>query len=328
MQSISNEIYTTFFGLEYTNEFGLNKVFLENLYSWDKLFFINFYNEIYHFETETQVDGNFVDGYIDLRNIDYYKVPTLTRWYRDREDEDKLKIRKVELTESDEQLILDGRNLLKINKGITKECFVYAMIKLTYRFYDNSNHSLTRMYLVEKCKEIWDYYFNKNNKVEVKKKSFKLDINYWKELGYDNWLVVSSIIRSRMRENIFYSYNNNISVEENIEVMKEHKIKVKKDTLKKWLDKHNISYFTEAQKKREERNKVIISVFNEDKNRSYREIESIVKDKGYTVTHPTIISVIKEYNESLKKINNSNANYYIKENKRIIVKERYLESII
>lgn len=286
----------------YTNEFGLNEIFLKDLYEWenDRDRFIFEYKEVYPYYTETIIDKNrFIDGYVDLRGEEYYKVPSIDRWYYDKE-KDKVRIKEVEIDYRLNYFLGDARNFLKIIKNITKEHFVYVMVKHLHLHYENTDKGLTNDFIISRCKEVWDY-FKVNNDVPVKNKLFKLDIHYWKEKGYNNWLEVCSIVKKLMKSSDFGSlYDLGKTIEENIEIMKSFGVKTKSDTLKKWCIENNLPYTTNAEKKRNERNKVIIEIYNEDKSRSLREIEKLVKERGYKVNKDTLNNVIKDYSIKLK----------------------------
>lgn len=293
--------YKTFTGTKYTNDFGLEKVFLDNLYELSRDCFLKTYEKIYPFVYSTPIDKNrFVDGFVDLRNDEYYEVPTMfNREYIKESDEFKIKtVKKEDIPVS---IILDGRNILKINSGISKENFVYDMVKIITDHYEDGD-KIDCSLIINKCKEIWDNFIIDGN-VQVKNKSFKLDMGYWnkKYNGEIDIYKVIGHIRHKMNSNDFkVFYNDTLTLEENIEVLRDNGIRTKKSTLKKWLDEEGYYYTTNAQKKRELRNMIIIEVYNEDRNRSLREIEKIVKDRGYKVTDDTVNKVIKEYNDKIE----------------------------
>lgn len=293
MQVSSN--YKTFTGIEYTNDFGLEKIFLDNLYELSRDCFLKTYEKIYPFIYSTPIEKErFVDGYVDLRKDEYYEVPTMGNWvYNEENDEYEIKV--VNKYDIPTTMVLDGRNLLKINKGMSKEHFVYNMVKIITDHYEDGVN-IECDFIINKCKEIWDNFIIDGN-VNVKNKSFKLDYSYWfkKYNGKIDFFKVMGKIRHLMNSNDFkLFYDDTLTLEENIDVLRENGIRTKKSTLKKWLDDEGYYYTTNAQKKRNERNMVIIEVYNEDKSRSLREIEKIVNDRGYKVTDDTVNKVIKE----------------------------------
>ena len=308
MLSESKYTHTTFSGVEYTNEYDLDETFLYDLYNLAKKDFILKYKEKYNYLTETPLKEEYVNGYINMKNKEYYIVPSKGRW--DYRNDRKGIFVKVGYLEWNEYLNLDGRNILKINQGMSKEHFIYSMVSYTSMNYDDLEN-MKEEWLIDRCIEIYNYY-QVNDHVERKEMMFKIDMSYWKEKGYTNPLVISSIIKRIIKNDDFSKYyNEELTIEENIIVMKNHGIKTKKDKLKKWCIYNDVYYITNAEKKRIERNKVIIKVYNEDRNRSLREIEKIVNDNGYNVSYRTILSVLDEYNKSDKQIFNYILNDFI-----------------
>lgn len=290
---MENFTYRTFTGIEYTNSFDLEINFLNDIYDMSRTDFIKKYEDKFPYFTETPIkyEGH-NDGYVDLSEINYYLVPSKERWKYDYLLK-KVVYQKVSLDEWEEFLCKDGRNFLKINQGITKEHFVYIMVKYINENYQESN-LMEDSFIIDKCKEIWDYY-KVNDYVDVNKKKFKIIKEYWIERGIDNWLVVGSKIRSRLKKNSFSKwYDESKSLEDNISLLKEKGINTTKSTLKNWCDECGYTCNT----RKELRNKVILEVYNEDRSRSYREIEKIVNDRGYKVGDDTIMKIIKEYNKN------------------------------
>lgn len=294
MLSKSKYTYTTFNGKTYTYHFELNEVFISNLFEWDYKHFIDFYEDIFSVHFETYIDkSRYNNGYVDLRNEEYYLCPTLERWYYDYELKSYI-LRVVDIEDREDFFLEDARNILKINGGISREGFVFGMLLLTFKYYNNVDKKLDKIYIIDKCGEIWDYYFNIDNYVDVKNKMFKIDKEYWRKRGFNNWLVVSSKIKSRIKKSDFSKYySEEMTIEENLEFLKSKGIRTKKNTLIDWCEECGYFYITNKEK----RNSLIIEVYLEDTSRSSRNIENILKDKGCKVTKDTIIKVIKDFNK-------------------------------
>lgn len=319
----SEEIYKTFMEYEYTNEFGLQHNFIKDFFEYTRKDFIRKYRHL-PYQYETRIDKvEYSDGYCDLRGVEYYRVPSTERWRYNVEDKNS-EIDKVSFNEREDMFLIDARNFLKIGGSrMTKEIFVYDMVKLIDKFYENEDGGLTNEYIIGKCKEVWDYYYMVNNHVEVKKKLFKIDKDYWINKGYNNWLEVCSIIKSKMKTlDISSLWNDQLTLEENIEEFKNYGVSTTKKTVIKWLDSEGKDYITNAQKQRNIRNKVVIEVYLEDKSRSSREIERIVKERGYDISYKTIQPIVNEYNKQHKE---EKKTIVMKEIKTTSIKELCLE---
>lgn len=288
------------FNSNYNNTFGLDEHFLYNLNNFSKKGFINLYQEKYPYFDETQVkvieyrnNDYSYKGYYDVKDIDFFVIPSLQRYYWSKTDIDKpKKIVPVEVRERELFFDADGMYFLKLNEeGITKEKFVYFMIRNIHYNYKNDDNKLTTEYIIERCKNIWERYFS--GEVELKpnkNKVLKMDRFFWK--SYDSPIEAYTQAKKLLNDDYFGElYDFNLSIEENLKLIEEYKNrKIDIRTLKRWLEENNLNYFT----KKEERNKVIMEVYNEDKNRSLRDIVKIVNERGYKVSKDTINKVINK----------------------------------
>lgn len=271
------------------NSFNLDAVFFNDLNSMNRSDFIRKYEIKYQYVTHTIInEALFIDGYADVRNINYYIVPSAQ--YKWNASKSKAEIQKVKNGNRNTILFLDAIAFMKIIPNISKEYLVYLLVTEVYKNFINADGQLNNWFIVNKAKEVWNNIDNLS--LNPVKKSFVIDKNYWLMRGYNNWLQVSKIIMKKMKSGDFGQlYDFNCTVEENIKYMKLYCISTKKQTLIRWLEENGYSYKTD----KEYRNNRIIEVYKDNKKLSSRMIENILKNEGIKVSYKTIQTVIKEY---------------------------------
>lgn len=270
------------------NRFELEERFFLDL-NMKRRDFIEKYECIYPYVNTTQIDpSRFQGGYVDLRNEDYYIIPS-SRWYYDKETQ-KVHVPKVQIGRRTNKLLVDALMFIKIVPNITKEYLVFLLIKEVYTHFDNSDGQFTNDYIIDIAKSAWKK--SGDIRLEPTKKSFKVDTGYWKELGYDNWLKVANVVRQQIRsDDIGSLYDLEQSLEDNHILLKENGVKICKRGLLKWLKKNDIPYFTNKDK----RNRMIIKTYEEDTSRSSRVIAKICNENGIDVGYRTVQNVINDY---------------------------------
>lgn len=267
------------------NDFKLENEFFNDLNTLERSAFIDKYSDRYIYVTETLIPNEmYIDGYADLRNTNYYIVPSAQyRW-----NGEKMEVTKIKNGMRNTILWMDAIAFMNIIPNITKEHLVYLLVKEVYMHFINADGQMNNWFIVNKAKEVW----NNIDTLDCKpiKKSFKIDKNYWLQRGYNNWLEVARIIRKQMKDNDFGSmYDFTLTVEQNIKIFKEYGIKTKKQTLIKWLKDNGLDYVTD----KDQRNQMIIDLYNENNSRSSREIENLCRENGIKVGKDTILKVIK-----------------------------------
>lgn len=279
--------------LQEDNKFSLNDGFWNDLYSLKRSGFIEKYSMTYPYFRETCVDQDkYVNGYADLRDMDYYDVPT-SRWRWDVKN-NRPYIPKVEKGNRNKMLWVDAVCLMKIKPDITREHLIYLLIAEVYKNFDNEDEQMSNWFIVNKAKEVWDKIDNLN--ARPLKKSFKIDKHYWLEKGYTNqdWLLVSKIIMKEMRCQDFGDmYDLSLTVEQNVAMFCEYDIKTTKRTLVKWCEENDIPYETDKQR----RDRMVMAVFNEEPCRSSREIAALCEQMGIKVSHATVVKIIEKYGD-------------------------------
>lgn len=218
-----------------TDSFNLDSQFVKDMFSMSRGEFVCHYSGIYPYITETYIDPKrYMNGYVDLRNEEYYVVPTSRfRWDAERQ---KPHIPKIREGFRSTMLWLDIICFMKIIRGITAEHLVYLATTEVYRNFDNSDRQLTNNFIINKCKEVWSNIDNIH--VKPVRKTFKIDRNYWLAKGMDNWLSIINHIRRQMKCDDFESlYDCALTVEQNIGIFKDYGVKTTVKTLKNGLKK-------------------------------------------------------------------------------------------
>ena len=270
------------------DKFSLDNDFYNDLYSssWEEI--IKKYSTNFKFWISTKIDpSRYQNGYVDLRNEEYYTVPSWKLIYDKKEG--KSIIPKVKNGHRNNMLWQDALAFMAIIPDITKENLVYCLIRTVYHHYDYEYNSdrITTTDIIQKAREAWDGTYTKN----PTKKKFKINTIEYKKQGRTDWIKISNEIRRDMKDNDFGSlYDFNASVEDNLKVFHEQGLKTKKNTLIKWLKDKGYDYFTD----KDERNKLVIEFYKENQNRSYREIERLCKERGIKVKDKTISTIINK----------------------------------
>lgn len=272
------------------NTFNLDNQFIKDMYSMKRSQFIAEYSLTYPYITQTKIDPmRYVNGFVDLRNDEYYVVPTSQyRWDSERQKPYIPKIREGFRTT---MLWLDIIHFMKIVPDITKEHLVYLATTEVYHNFDNSDKQLDNLFIITKCKEVWNNIGNIH--VKPVKKSFKIDKNYWLERGMDNWLSITNHIRKQMKCDDFGSlYDCSMTIEQNIADFKDYGVRTTPKTLKKWLDENGIPYKTD----KEIRDEHVIKFYEQNSTRSSREIERLCNQIGIEVNYRTIQRILSRHN--------------------------------
>lgn len=287
----SEYTYKTKTGIEYTNKFGVNMTFLNDFYNKSFKDFLYQYRHIPVYYKTIINKSEYQDGYVELRGRDdngFLQVPSTKRWVQDEKN-------KVSCQDRETSLNVDGRFILKIrHRTITKEQFVYSIVKLMYYYYDLSDGVVNQNYIIDKCTDIWNYYFMVNNKVDGdKNKKFLVDNEYWSDKNITNhWVIYNKVKKTINDKDLQSVYDFSLTIEENLTIMKEFGVSLSKNTVLRWLRENGYSYKTNKGVNKEERNKMIIELYNEDRSRSLRELVSLMKEKGFKVNKDTIKKVI------------------------------------
>ena len=274
------------------SSFTLDKEFYHNMFNMSRSEFIYHYSSTYTYMTETYIDPErYENGYVDLRHEEYYVVPTAQfRWDTERQ---KPYIPKIKEGSRTKMLWYDILCFMKIVPDITREHLVYLATTEVYRNFENGDKQLDNMFIINKCKEVW----NSIDLIKVKpmKKSFKIDKEYWLQRGMNNWLSITNYIRKQIKINDFENmYDCSLTIEQNIREFKKFGVVTTPKTLKTWLNENGIPYTTDKQV----RVKHVQKLYEENKSRSSREIENLCKQQGIEVSYRTIQRILAHAHET------------------------------
>ena len=272
-------------------DFTLDHVFLENFYKMNRDRFLHKYALDYPVITETIIPKElYSDGYADISNIPFYKVPSSSVTAKSGNIENKV----IKIGDRGRTMWLDGIFFKQIIPNITKEYLVYVLAYQAHHFYDNSDGELTNGYIIKKAADAWNWDGDVS-KFKRKDRKFKVDYSYWNQhgcMGMSKHSIVNKVKGDSNSKKFLAEYDPSISVERNLKAMKESGMKtVTKKTAIAILKRNNIEYMTDKDMKY----KLVIGFYEEDHDRSYSEIGKLVLAEGYRVPKQTVSDYIKEY---------------------------------
>lgn len=275
------------------NDFNLDEDFFRDLNTLVRSEFLAKYSWKYPYFSETPIEDTlFIDGYADLRGINYYVVPTAQYSWNNLTG--KAEIKKIQNGHRTTMLFIDAIAFMKIVPNITKEYLVYLLVMEVYQHFMNGDGQLNNYFIIEKAKDVWlniDKY-----SIQPIKKQFKLDKHYWFSQGISMFEAVK-IVRKKIKSNDIGSlYDCSMTIEENIEEFKKYGVSIKKPTLINWCEENYIDFITNKEK----RDNMICYYYDEDNSRSSRDIEKLLKKDNIIVSYVTINKVLNAYKKLLK----------------------------
>lgn len=223
-----------------------NPEFTKDLFNMSRKAFIEKYLPIYPYQTSTYVPRSMYNenGYADLRNTEYYVVPS-SRGYWNNETK-KVEVPKVKVGFRNTMLFMDAIAFMKIIPYMTIEHLILCLVKQVYSHYDDPDHEFTGKVIMDKAIKVYTSIDYLSDDVQKVRRKFKINQDYWKDKGYDNWLEVSNEIRRMMRDDDLGSmYDFSQTLERNLSDMNDAGIKTTKRTLVKWLKNNGYEYCTE-----------------------------------------------------------------------------------
>ena len=274
-----------------TGAFTLDSTFVHDMFTLQRGEFVNRYAREYPYITESIVpESMFSNGYADLRNYNYYQVPSSK--YSWDSTQNKSIIKKITNGHRTTMLWLDAHAFCQILKDdITNEYLVYLLTKTVYEHYDNGDGQLSNNFIINKASEVIHAF--KNGTVPtglIIKKSFKIDKTYWFIRGVEDVHQMTANIIKMMHSNTYGElYDFNLTLEDNVKEFEKYGIKTKKQTLERWLKSNGLNYVTNKEYKIQ----MIQYYYNEDNTRSVRTIQKLLKDNnGLSTSKDTIAEVI------------------------------------
>ena len=272
---------------EYTqkeqSEVKIDEGFLADFNSMDRKDFLNKYVGVIKFNRKMQVDfkGKF---YVDMKGKDYYqlndkviKVDGVAR---------KRIIRKGE---RDRSIFHDARQLLSVNKNMTIEELLYAVVMEIDYFYDNSDGELTNDYIVTRLANIYNDFHEGKVWGTKTKRMLMVNNELYKEY-YPQMKPIERVNDCRKTitdERIKALLNASRTIEENLKLFKENDLDIKRKRFIEFLDKYNITLDTNM-----DRIKRLLT--KEGEGLSLREKVKLCKEHGYSVGINTIRDLERE----------------------------------
>jgi hypothetical protein len=268
------------------NDWNLNEQFFTDLNTMQRSDFIDKYytdsissHTIITDEMIRYTNNGIV--YADLRGVDWFEVPSK---YRYNPTSGKSQIKKIQNGNRTKSLMFDCLMFLKCNPNITKEELITALINEVYRYYNNSDKELNNYKIVGIAKYGWN--MKDNIQVEPLKKKFKILISESMKKITATGVINKLMKDEEIEENIDY----NLTLEDNIKLLKENGIKITKKRLQQFLQDYEVILKTD----KEVRNNKVIQLHRENPTLSSRKLEILCRENGINISYKTIQGIIKE----------------------------------
>lgn len=269
------------------NYFHLEESFFNDLNSLTRSEFLRKYLEIYPYINSTVITDDLIretkEGilFANLKNIDYYEVPSKFRY---NPTSNKKEIFKVEKGNRTKYLMEDALYFIKCIPNITKEYLVTMLINEVYKYYNNTDKELSNYKIISIAKWAMEL---PNINIEPSKRKFKI-------LYAENKMKAVGVLNKLMKdEEIGENLDLSISLEENIKEFKKNGIKITKNRINQFLKDYDIQLKTD----KEIRNDAVIQLHIENPSLSSRKLEKLCKENGINITYKTIQSIIKKYTD-------------------------------
>ena len=217
--------------------------------------------------------------YADLRGFSYYEVPSK---YRFDSSKGKGQVKKVQIGERQRQLFIDISLFMQCNPSISKEGLVTAILDEVWQFYDNSDKELTNHRIIELCASLWD------SRPKMKATGKKFKILETSNPSMSKMEAVGSIRKLFKDEELGNLLDLSLTVEENLTLLKNNGMGVKRIRLLQFCSEYGISLMTDKDK----RNSKIKELRKKFPSASLRELEGICKAMGIDVTRQTITKIL------------------------------------
>ncbi len=267
------------------NNFNLDPDFFSDLNSLSRSEFLSTYLPQYPIisctqPTNIQTTANGIQ-YADLRNVDYYEVPSK---YRYNAEKGKMQVNKVGIGKRSNTLMYDCYCYIKCNPDITKEWLVTELVNEVYRNYDNSDGELNNKKIVS----VAEYGWNNINNVEIKPKNKKFKILFSESMTKKQ--AVGQLNKIMKDNEIGGLLDLDGTFETNIKIFKENGLNVTKQRLQQFCNDYGIELLTDKQA----RNNKIFSLYKENQGKTLRELEQICKDNGININYSSLSRILRK----------------------------------
>ncbi len=291
------------------NPYNIDNDFFNDLNSLKRSELVDKYFPIYPFlrESEYKIDNS--KSYIDLRNQDYYEVFNKTRFDGDK---GKFVKKKVENGNRHHQLFLDAIQFKVANPSISIEGLILALVNEVLNYYDNSDKEMTNKAIIQTALKV----YNGDYKASKSKKKIKVNKSYFYENECSIQKKIGIAKRDLKDDAIGELINLSLSLEDNLNEVRNNGISLNKKRLVEFCERYNIKLKTN----KEIRNDKIIELYKSNKDLSYSKLKTICEMNGIDVSSKTIERIIKEYlNESNQTKMNAQLKYCVYDTKLVSV---------
>lgn len=270
------------------NEFSLNDEFFEDLNSMQRGDFIAKWSLTYTYQTQTEISYDlFEDGWADLRDIDYYEVPTAK--YRYNPHTNKKEITKIEIGNRTTMLFQDAIAFMKVIPNITKEWLVYCLITEVFQHFKNNDGEMTNYKIISTAKCVWnnmdEYTFKPTPK------TFKIQKGNVRWEGMKMNEIIGTVRKALKDKEIGEVIDLDSTLEDNIKLLTDNGVKITKKRLQEFCDTNGIT----LNSTKDNRNTIVINFYKENNSRSSRDIEKLCREIGLKVSYKTIQTILNEY---------------------------------
>lgn len=264
-------------------DYNLDPIFLKDLKTLGKKMFLEKYMYKYPYIGQTcinpllYIDENGNDKpYADLRNIEFYLVPSEQKLW----DSEKKKPKSVIVRNGQRhtRIYVDSNVLKKVIPNLTKEHLVYCIVHILYYHYADS-YEFKPQDIINIARDAW-YNENFDATSYKKNKKFRTNPKYWEEQSVYNTREQVRLSRIMMTDNDIYQYyEQTTNVDQIFREMHADGFKTKRERIIQFVDDNRLPYTTD----KEERNRIVIKIYEEDKTKGYKKIAKLYKE--YTGRH-------------------------------------------
>ena len=216
--------------------------------------------------------------YEDWRGHEYYEVPSKYRYING-----KHQIVKIPNGNRTKSLMYDCLCFMKCIRNITKEYLVTMLLNEVYKYYDNTDGELNNYKILGIAKYGW----NMKNEINIEPLKKKFKIRYSIEVSKRK--AVGIVQKLQKDEEIGNIIDLDASIEENMKLMKEYGLSIKKTRLIQFCNDYDLRMHTD----KEIRNNEIMKLYEENKTISLRQLEKLCKEQGLKISFQQLQRIIK-----------------------------------
>lgn len=205
--------------------------------------FIRKYAEIYPFLEATPLPETDADIPYILLPDNYVKIERY--WYKEPcakgNGEVTYKSHAVKLKSGHRRkLLYDGCLLRKIMlPDITVEHLLYCLVCERRYYVHNQDRVITNKILYQIAKDAWDDT-KRSIKPKKEERKFVVNPNYCNKYGVNKQTARNIAAKMLLSQQLKQLYNNNLSIKENLEALKNQGVKIGKSTLYNWVKSQNL----------------------------------------------------------------------------------------